>query len=168
MPRVALYAGSFDPVTNGHLDVVRQAAQLADRLVIGVGVNSSKMALFSLEERVAMLEEACRPLIHGSGCELRIIAFSGLAVVAARRVGASLLVRGLRDRRDFDDEMRMAGMNEAMAPDIQTVYLAGSSTVRSVTSTAVRQLAFTGGDVGALVPGITLAYLKAKFCGRGT
>jgi pantetheine-phosphate adenylyltransferase len=164
MPRVALYAGSFDPVTNGHLDVVRQAAQLADRLVIAVGVNSNKVALFSLEERVAMLEEACRPLVHGSGCDLKIIAFADLAVAAARREGASLLVRGLRDRRDFDDEMRMAGMNEAMAPDIQVVYLAGSSTVRSVTSTVVRQLASTGGDVAALVPGVTLAHLKDKFC----
>jgi pantetheine-phosphate adenylyltransferase len=78
MPRVALYAGSFDPVTNGHLDVVRQAAQLADRLVVAVGVNSNKVSLFSLEERIAMLEEACGPLIHGSGCDLKIIAFADL------------------------------------------------------------------------------------------
>jgi pantetheine-phosphate adenylyltransferase len=166
MRRAALYAGSFDPVTNGHLDVIRQAARLADRLVIAVGVNSNKVPLFSVEERLAMLEEACGPLVHGSGCDLKIITFADLAVAAARREGASLLVRGLRDRRDFDDEMRMAGMNEAMAPEVQVVYLPASPSVRSVASTIVRLLASTGGNVAAFVPAVTLAHLRSKFGDR--
>jgi pantetheine-phosphate adenylyltransferase len=163
MWRAALYAGSFDPVTNGHLDVVRQAARLADRLIIAVGVNSSKVPLFLVEERVAMLEEACGPLMHGSGCDLKITTFTDLVVAAARREGASLLIRGLRDRTHFDAEMRMAGMNEAMAPEMQIVYLPASPSVRSVTSTLVRQLASTGGNVAAFVPAVTLVHLKNKF-----
>src|SRR5271169_4159925 len=123
MPRIALFAGSFDPMTNGHLDVVRNAVRLADRLVLAVGVHPGKAPLFSAEERLAMLEETCGGLVRAAGCELVCITFDDLVVTAARRAGASLLIRGLRDGTDFDYEMQMAGMNEVMAPDIQTVFL---------------------------------------------
>src|SRR5579884_547693 len=123
MPRTALYAGSFDPVTNGHLDVVRQAVRLVDRLVLAVGVHPGKTPLFSAEERLAMLEETCAPLARAAGCTLACVTFADLVVAAAKRAGAAMLIRGLRDASDFDYEMQMAGMNAAMAPDIGTVFL---------------------------------------------
>src|ERR1700751_4989478 len=114
MLRTALYAGSFDPVTNGHLDVVRQAARIADRLVLAVGIHPSKAPLFAADERVGMLIETCRPLAKAGGCELKGITYDDLVVAAARREGATLLVRGLGDASDLDYEMQMAGMNERM------------------------------------------------------
>ena len=166
MPRVALYAGSFDPVTNGHLDVVRQAARLVDRLVLAIGVHPGKAPLFSAEERLAMLGETCGPVIKAAGCELETVTFSDLVVAAARREGASLLIRGLRDGTDLDYEMQMAGMNEAMAPDVLTVFLPASPIVRPITATLVRQIAAMGGDVAAFVPAAVLRRLQAKFAGK--
>ena len=163
MPRIALYAGSFDPVTNGHLDVVRHAVRLADRLVLAVGVHPGKAPLFSTEERVAMLEEICGPVAREAKCELSCVTFSGLAIEAARKAGATLLMRGLRDTTDFDYEMQMAGMNEAMAPGVQTVFLPASPSVRPITATLVRQIAGMGGDVSAFVPPSVAARLKKKF-----
>jgi pantetheine-phosphate adenylyltransferase len=163
MPRTALYAGSFDPVTNGHLDVVRQAARLADRLVLAIGVHPGKAPLFSPEDRLAMLEETCAPLAREAKCELACITFSDLVVETARKQGASLLIRGLRDGSDLDYEMQMAGMNGAMAPDVQTVFLPASPMVRPITATLVRQIAGMGGDVSAFVPKPVLARLKVKF-----
>ena len=127
MPRTALYAGSFDPVTNGHLDVVRHAVRLADRLVLAVGVNPGKAPLFSAEDRLAMLQDICAPIAREAKCELACVTFSGLVVEAARKAGATLLVRGLRDSTDFNYEMQMAGMNAAMAPEMQTVFLPASA-----------------------------------------
>ena len=97
MPRIALYAGSFDPVTNGHIDVVRQAVRLADRLVLAIGVHPGKAPLFSVEERLAMLEETCAPIAKEAGCELACTTFNDLAVTAPGRVGASVLIRALPD-----------------------------------------------------------------------
>ena len=166
MPRIALYAGSFDPVTNGHLDVIRHAVKLADRLVLAVGVNPGKAPLFSAEDRLAMLKEICGPIAREAKCELDCVTFSGLVVEAARKAGATLLIRGLRDATDFDYEMQMAGMNAAMAPDIQTVYLPASQLVRPITATLVRQIAGMGGDVSAFVPPLVGARLKTKFAGK--
>ena len=123
MPRTALFPGSFDPVTNGHLDIVRQAANLADRLVLAIGTHPGKTPLFNADERLAMLQETCAPIARAAGCELRCITFADLVVATARREGATLLIRGLRSATDFDYEMEMAGMNGAMAPDVQTVFL---------------------------------------------
>src|SRR5215469_6027481 len=111
MPRVAFYAASFDPVTNGHVDVVRNAARLADRLVLAIGVHPGKAPLFSADERLAMLEETCGGIVREIGCELACVTFADLVVTAARREGASVLIRGLRDGTDLDYEMQMAGMN---------------------------------------------------------
>jgi len=163
MPRIALYAGSFDPVTNGHLDVVRHAVRLADKLVLAVGVNPGKAPLFSAEDRLAMLQEICGPLAKEAKCELACVTFSGLVIEAAKKAGATILVRGLRDSTDFNYEMQMAGMNEAMAPGIQSVFLPASSAVRPITATLVRQIAGMGGDVSAFVPASVAALLKTKF-----
>jgi len=166
MQRIALYAGSFDPVTNGHLDVVRQAAQLADRLVLAIGVHPGKTPLFPSEERRAMIEETCRPLTRESGCEFECVTFDDLVVTAAKRAGATILIRGLRDSTDFDYEMQMAGMNGAMAPEVQTVFLPASPGVRPITATLVRQIAAMGGEVSHFVPASVAARLKKKFSGR--
>jgi pantetheine-phosphate adenylyltransferase len=163
MPRTALYAGSFDPVTNGHLDVVRHAVRLADRLVIAIGVHPGKAPLFSAEERLAMLEETCGPLAKAAKCELSCVTFSDLVIEAARRLGAGMLIRGLRDGTDLDYEMQMAGMNETMAPEVLTVFLPASPMVRPITATLVRQIAGMGGDVSAFVPAAVVARLKSKF-----
>src|SRR5262249_19035295 len=145
MPRVALYAGSFDPVTNGHVDVIRQAAQLADRLVIAVGIHPRKAPLFPFEDRLAMLADVCAPLAKATGCEMSTVTFEDLGVTLARRGGASVLTRGLRDASDFDYEMQRAGMNAARAPQVQTVSLPASPLVRPITATLVRQIAAMGG-----------------------
>jgi pantetheine-phosphate adenylyltransferase len=166
MPRTALFPGSFDPVTNGHIDIVRQAANLADRLVLAIGAHPGKAPLFSAEERLAMLQEICAPVARGAGCELRCITFSDLVVATAMREGATLLVRGLRSATDFDYEIGMAGMNGAMAPEVQTVFLPASPAVRPISATLVRQIAAMGGDVSAFVPPAVAARLKSKFPGK--
>jgi pantetheine-phosphate adenylyltransferase len=163
MPRVDLFAGSFDPITNGHLDVVASAVRLADRLVLAVGVHPGKVPLFAAEERFAMLEEVCAPLARAANCEIDFVTFGDLVVAAARRVGATLLLRGVRDATDFDYEMQMAGMNAAMAPELQTVFLPASPAVRPITATLVRQIAGMGGDVSAFVPAPVAARLMQKF-----
>ena len=163
MLRTALFAGSFDPITNGHLDVVASAVRLADRLVLAVGVHPGKPPLFTAEERVAMLEEICGPVARKAGCEIACTTFADLVVSGARRVGATMLIRGLRDAADFDYEMQMAGMNAAMAPEVQTVFLPASPAVRPITATLVRQIASMGGDVSAFVPAPVAARLKRKF-----
>jgi pantetheine-phosphate adenylyltransferase len=165
MPRIALYPGTFDPVTNGHIDIVRHAAGLADRLVVAVGLHPGKAPLFAVEDRLTMLEETCGKVARDLGCEFTCITFSDLVISAARRAGATLLIRGLRDGTDFDYEMQMAGMNAALAPDIETVFLASSPDSRHIAATLVRQIAAMGGDVSAFVPAVVVAALKKKFPG---
>src|SRR5712671_7421537 len=166
MSRVALYAGSFDPVTNGHVDVVRQAARLADRLVLAIGTLPGKAPLFTAAERRAMVDETCGALARASGCDFACITFADLVVAAAQREGATLLIRGLRSASDFDYEMEMAGMNAAMAPAVQTVFLPAAPGVRPITATLVRQIATMGGDVSAFVPPPVAGRLKARFASK--
>lgn len=163
MIRSAFYAGSFDPVTNGHVDVVRNACRFLDRLVIAIGTHPGKEPLFSTGERADMLREVCEPLAATAGCALEIVTFDDLTVTAARRAGATLLVRGLRDGTDLDYEMQIAGMNAGMAPDLQTIFLPASPAVRPISATLVRQVAGMGGDVSAFVPPPVAEKLARKF-----
>jgi len=165
MARTALYAGSFDPITNGHLDVVRQAARLAERLVLAVGIHPGKTPLFTADERLAMLAETCSPVVKEAGAELACVTFGDLVVALAQREGATILIRGLRDATDFDYEMQMSGMNATMAPGVQTVFLPASPAVRPITATLVRQIANMGGDIAPFVPPAIAARLKAKLGG---
>ena len=162
MTRTALYTGSFDPPTLGHVDVVRRACRLADRLVIAIGVHPGKAPMFSAEERADMLREVCGPLAAGEGISLEVTTFDGLAIEAARRAGATIIVRGVRDGTDLDYEMQMAAMNETMAPEVRTVFLPASPAVRPITATLVRQIASMGGDVRAFVPPAVADRLRAK------
>jgi pantetheine-phosphate adenylyltransferase len=166
MARTALYAGSFDPVTNGHIDVMRQAARLADRLVVAIGVHPGKTPLFTTDEKLAMLAETCAAPVKEAGCEFKCVTFADLVITAAQREGAGLLIRGLRDATDFDYEMQMAGMNGVMAPAVQTVFLPASPAVRPITATLVRQIAAMGGDVSGFVPASVAQRLAAKFAAK--
>ena len=162
MTRVGLYAGSFDPLTNGHADVIAAAASFCDRLVVALGVHASKTPLFPADERVALIEAVCSEPCRSAGCALTVTSFEGLVVTAAHRFGASLIIRGLRDGTDLDYEMQMAGMNAAMAPDVRTIFIPASATNRSVTATLVRQIATMGGDVSAFVPPAVEAAIAAR------
>ena len=163
MPRIALYPGSFDPVTNGHLDVVRHAVGLCDRLVVAIGVHPGKKPLFSVEERLAMAQAVFGPIAKKAGCAFDCTTYDGLTVASAQKIGATVMIRGLRDGTDLDYEMQIAGMNETMAPGVHTVFLPASPTVRPITATLVRQIASMGGDVSNFVPKQVTKRLKAKF-----
>ena len=160
---IALYAGSFDPMTNGHIDVLKGALCLADEVVVAIGVHPGKAPLFSFEERAALIGKAVKATLSTEAARIRVVSFDGLVVDAANEHGASLMVRGLRDGLDFDYEMQMAGMNAAMAPDVKTVFLPASPAVRAITATLVRQIASMDGDVAPFVPAIVAQALKAKF-----
>jgi pantetheine-phosphate adenylyltransferase len=162
MSRIALYAGSFDPLTNGHLDIIQSAGALCDELVVAIGIHPGKTPMFAAEERASLIERATWGLDVTAACKISVVTFSGLAVEAARAAGASLMLRGLRDGTDFDDEMRMAAMNAVMAPEIKTVFLATSPPVRHISATLVRQIAALGGDVSAFVPGAVAQALAKR------
>ncbi|MGE0211932.1 MAG: pantetheine-phosphate adenylyltransferase [Parvibaculaceae bacterium] len=162
MARTGFYPGSFDPVTFGHLDIIARAARLVDRLVLGVGVHHGKQAMLSVEKRLTLLAEVTKPIADHTGLKITMVTFDGLAVDAARREGAGVILRGLRDASDFDYEVQMGQMNGAMAPDIETVFLAASPATRMIASSLVKQIARMGGDVSLFVPEETLAaVLKA-------
>jgi pantetheine-phosphate adenylyltransferase len=152
MIRIGLYAGSFDPLTNGHVDVIESAGALCDELVVAIGVDPDKTPMFVVEERAGLIEKVCAGLLRARPRKLSVRTFSGLAVEAARAAGASLMLRGLRDGTDLDAEMRMAAMNAEMAPEIKTVFVPASPAVRHISATLVRQIAGLGGDVSAFVP----------------
>ena len=161
--RVAIYAGSFDPLTNGHLDVLKGALAIADTVIVAIGIHPGKEPLFSFEERVRLIEASVESELGEDRARIKVVAFDGLLIEASRRHGASIMIRGLRDGTDLDYEMQMAGMNEAMAPGVQTVFLPASPAVRPITATLVRQIAGMGGDVAAFVPATVAARLRKKF-----
>lgn len=152
MSRTGLYTGSFDPITNGHAAVIAAAAGMFDRLVVAIGVHPSKAPMFDAATRAALITAVCTAPAAAAGCTLDVKTFDGLAVEAARRFGASVILRGLRDGTDFDYEMQMAGMNAALAPEIATMFVPASAATRPITATLVRQIAAMGGDVSAFVP----------------
>lgn len=152
MARTGFYPGSFDPVTYGHLDIIARAARLVDKLVLGVGVHHGKQALLEPPIRIKLLEETVKPIAEHTGVKVTITTFDDLAVNAARRVHAGVIIRGLRDASDFDYEVQMGQMNGAMAPDIETVFLAASPATRMIASSLVKQIARMGGDVTLFIP----------------
>lgn len=162
MKRIGFYSGSFDPVTNGHTDIIGRAARLVDTLIIGVGVHPGKTPLFTTEEKLDMLRAECAAIAKKAGCKIEPMTFEGLTVDAAREAGAQFIFRGLRDGTDLDYEMQMSGMNGAMAADIETVFLPASPQVRHIAATLVRQIAQMGGDVSGFVSRDVGRRLKAK------
>ncbi|MBZ9604621.1 pantetheine-phosphate adenylyltransferase [Phyllobacterium chamaecytisi] len=160
---IAIYAGSFDPITNGHMDVLQGSLRLADKVFVAIGVHPGKAPLFSFEERVVLIKRVAIDVFGKDGERIDVIAFDGLLIDAARKYGASLMVRGLRDGTDLDYEMQMAGMNGKMAPELQTVFLPADPAVRTITATLVRQIAAMGGDVRHFVPALVADALKTKF-----
>lgn len=161
--RTGFYAGSFDPITNGHLDVIKRSCTLVDELIIGIGVHHGKKALLSSDERRALVEEVTQPIAKSHNITFRTVFFDGLVVDAMRAEGSDLMIRGLRDGTDFNYEMQLAGMNETMAPHTNTVFFPSSPDVRHIAASLVRQIASMGGDVSGFVPAPVKAKLDAKF-----
>ncbi len=157
----ALYAGTFDPVTNGHLDVIRRAAALFDRVVVGVSVNPRKEPLFTAEERVAMLREACEGLGN-----VTIDVVPGLVVAYARTAGVNVLIRGLRAVSDFESELQMASTNRALAPEIETVFFTPAPEYHYLSSSTVCDIARFGGDVSTFVPPLVERRLAERMRAR--
>ncbi|MBO6756633.1 MAG: pantetheine-phosphate adenylyltransferase [Roseibium sp.] len=163
MTRTALYPGSFDPITNGHLDILRQSLALADKVVVAIGIHPGKTPLFSFDERTHLIHAAAAEAFgDADAARIEVVSFSNLVVETARDFGAGYLVRGLRDGTDLDFEMQMAGTNGTLAPDIRTVFLPASPAVRHITATLVRQIAKMGGDITAFVPPAVAGPLKTQ------
>ncbi|MDD9924038.1 MAG: pantetheine-phosphate adenylyltransferase [Boseongicola sp.] len=161
--RVGLYPGTFDPVTLGHLDIIRRATALVDRLVIGVAINRDKGPLFSLDERVAMIEAECASIASTSGIEIVAHPFENLLIDCAKDVGASIIIRGLRAVADFEYEYQMVGMNRALDDSIETVFLMADAEHQAIASKLVKEIARLGGDVSRFVPGDVKAALSERF-----
>ena len=153
----AIYPGSFDPVTYGHLDIIRRSAPLVDKLVIGVLNNNAKTPLFSVEERVKMLKEVTKDLPN-----VEIIPFDGLLVDFAEQIGTDVVIRGLRAITDFEYELQMSQTNQRMKPDIETMFLTTSIEYSYLSSTTVREIAAFGGDVSQFVPEAVEIALREK------
>ena len=149
-------------MTNGHVAVLAAGARLFDRVVVAIGIHPGKVPMLSPDVRRALVESSCANIFAGAGCVLEVVTFDGLAVEAARAHGAGAILRGLRDGSDLDYEMQMAGMNAAMAPSVQTVFVPAPHEVRHITATLVRQIAGMGGDISAFVPGSVRIALAAK------
>jgi pantetheine-phosphate adenylyltransferase len=160
--RVALYPGTFDPITNGHLDVIGRAARLVDRLVVGVAMNAGKGPLFPLEERTDLVRAEVETIAQRSGCRIEVRPFTGLLVHFAREAGAQMIVRGLRAVTDFDYEFQMAGMNARLEPEIEAVYLMASERNHFISSRFVKEIAQLGGDISSFVPPLTLERTLAR------
>jgi pantetheine-phosphate adenylyltransferase len=163
MRRIGLYPGSFDPLTNGHMAMLSAAVRLFDHVIVAIGVHPTKVPLFTAGERSMLISTAAGPLAKAAGATLEVREFSGLVTAFAREVGATAVLRGLRDGTDLDYEMQMAGMNGVLAPDVQTIFLPAPPADRPITATLVRQVAAMGGDVSAFVPQAVNAALAAKF-----
>jgi len=149
--RTGLYPGTFDPITNGHADIVRRAARLVDHLVIGVAVNRDKGPLFALEERVAMIEAETRSIAAETGTRIEARPFDNLLMRFAEEVGANVSIRGLRAVSDFEYEFQMAGMNRKLIPNADTVFLTPSEQYTYISSSLIREIAALGGDVSDFV-----------------
>lgn len=152
MARIGLYSGTFDPMTNGHLDVIKRSLKLVDHLIVAIGINATKTPLLSLEQRFALIEKEAGPTARKLGAKISTASFSGLVVDAADEYGATIIIRGLRGAGDFEYENQMVGMNRIMNPKVETVFLAASPETQFISSTLVRQIASMGGDITPFVP----------------
>lgn len=161
--RIGLYPGTFDPVTLGHVDIIQRAMALVDRLVIGVAINRDKSPLFTLEDRVAMVEAECAAITARTGGEIIVHPFENLLINCARDVGASVIIRGLRAVADFEYEFQMVGMNRAMDASVETVFLMADARRQAIASKLVKEIARLGGDVSKFVTPPVNAALKARF-----
>lgn len=159
--RIGLYPGTFDPLTRGHLDIISRATRLVDRLVIGVAINRDKGPLFSLEERVAMIEAQCAALATNGETEIIVHPFENLLIHCARDVGAQIVIRGLRAVADFEYEYQMVGMNRALNSAIETVFLMADAEHQAIASKLVKEIARLRGDVSSFVtPDVQKALLQ--------
>lgn len=155
--KIAVYPGSFDPVTNGHLDIMKRSASLVDQLIVGVLQNNTKNPLFSLEERVKILMEVTKDISN-----IKVEAFSGLSIDFAKKCNAKFLVRGLRAITDFDYELQMAQTNRILSPGIDTIFLTTSLEYAYLSSSTVKEVAFYGGDITKFVPDSVAAAVSEK------
>ena len=161
--RIGLYPGTFDPLTLGHMDIISRASVLVDRLVIGVAINRDKGPLFSLDDRVAMIETECEALSARTGTEIVAHPFENLLIDCARDVGASLIIRGLRAVADFEYEYQMVGMNRALDSSVETVFLMAEARHQAIASRLVKEIARLGGDVSKFVPARVNDALRDRF-----
>jgi pantetheine-phosphate adenylyltransferase len=163
--RTGLYPGTFDPVTHGHVDIISRACRLVDRLVIGVAINRDKGPLFSLSERVAMLEAETGRIAAATGTRIEVHPFENLLIDCARDVGAAVIIRGLRAVADFEYEFQMVGMNRALDSSIETVFLMADAKNQAIASKLVKEIARLGGDVSKFVPAPVADALRGRFAG---
>jgi pantetheine-phosphate adenylyltransferase len=160
--RVALYPGTFDPITNGHVDIITRAAKLVDRLVVGVAINVGKNPIFPLEERAELVRAETEIIAAKTGRVIEVKMYESLLIDCAREVGAQMIVRGLRAVSDFDYEFQMAGMNYRLDSDIETVFLMASEHHQFISSRFVKDIATFGGDISSFVPPLTFVRTMAR------
>ena len=161
--RVGLYPGTFDPITNGHLDIVARATRLVDRLVVAVAVNAGKGPLFELDERVALVKDQVAPLAKANGVIIDVLPFETLLIDFVRQCGAKVIVRGLRAVSDFEYEFQMAGMNARLDSDIETVFLMASERCNFISSRFVKEIGRLGGDISSFVSAGVKTEMARKF-----
>ncbi|PJN95229.1 pantetheine-phosphate adenylyltransferase [Amaricoccus sp. HAR-UPW-R2A-40] len=164
--RIGLYPGTFDPVTLGHIDIIRRACSLVDRLVIGIAINRDKAPMFDLEARVAMVEAETKPIAEAAGIQIVAHPFENLLIHCAQDVNAGMIIRGLRAVSDFEYEFQMVGMNRALDASVETVFLMADAHHQAIASRLVKEIARLGGDVSRFVPPRVVAALAAKFSVR--
>ncbi len=163
MARIGLYPGTFDPVTLGHIDIIKRASKLVDRLYVGIAINRDKGPLFSLDERVAMIETACAPIAHDAGIEILAQPFENLLIQLARQLDVTVVIRGLRAVSDFEYEFQMVGMNRSMDQEIENVFLMADAEYQSIASRLVKEISRLGGDVSHFVPQDVASALARKY-----